>query len=43
VRLLCATIAGEDSTHGEHARELDEQAHERINANINVDDPHTPL
>jgi hypothetical protein len=39
---LRATIAGEASARGERARELGRQAHERINADFNVDDPHTP-
>jgi hypothetical protein len=39
VRLLRATIAGEASARGERARELGKQAHERINADFNVDDP----
>jgi hypothetical protein len=42
VRLLCATIAGEASVHGEHVRELGKQAHERINTDFNVDDLNTP-
>jgi hypothetical protein len=42
VRLLRASIAGEASARGECARELGRQAHERINANFNVDDPNTP-
>jgi hypothetical protein len=42
VRLLCATIAGEASARGEHVRELGKQARERIDADFNVDDPHTP-
>jgi murein DD-endopeptidase MepM/ murein hydrolase activator NlpD len=42
VRLLQATIAGEASAHGEHERELGKQAHERINADFNVDDLNTP-
>jgi hypothetical protein len=42
VRLLRATIAGEASAHGEHARELGKQAHKRINADFNVDDMNTP-
>jgi hypothetical protein len=43
VRLLCATIAGEASARGERACELGRQAHERIDADFNVNDPHTPL
>jgi hypothetical protein len=42
VRLLHATIAGEASPRGERTRELGKQAHECINADINVDDPNTP-
>jgi hypothetical protein len=42
VRLLCASIAGEASAHGEHVRELGKKARERINADFNVDDPNTP-
>jgi hypothetical protein len=42
VRLLCATIAREASARGERACELGKQAHERINADFNVNDPHTP-
>jgi hypothetical protein len=42
VRLLRASIAGEASAHGEHARELGRQAHDRINADFNVDNPDTP-
>jgi hypothetical protein len=42
VRLLRTTIAGEALACGEHARELGRQAHERINANFNIDEPHTP-
>jgi hypothetical protein len=42
VRLLRASIAGEASARGERARELGKQAHERINADFNVDDPNTP-
>jgi hypothetical protein len=37
-----ATIAGEASAQGERARELGTQARERINAEFNVDNPHTP-
>jgi hypothetical protein len=42
VRLLCATIAREALARGERACELGKQAHERINADFNVNDPHTP-
>jgi hypothetical protein len=42
VRLLRASIAGEASARGEHARELGKQARERINTDFNVDDPSTP-
>jgi hypothetical protein len=42
VRLLRASIAGEASTRGERVHELGKQAHERINADFNVDDPNTP-
>jgi hypothetical protein len=42
VRLLRASIAGEAPTRGERARELGKQAHDRINADFNVDDPDTP-
>jgi hypothetical protein len=38
VRLLHATITGEDSARGERGHELGRQAHERIN----VDNPNTP-
>jgi hypothetical protein len=41
VRLLRASIAGEASAHSEHARELGRQAHDRINADFNVDNPDT--
>jgi hypothetical protein len=41
VRLLRATITGEASTHGERAREAGRQARKRINADFNVDNPHT--
>jgi hypothetical protein len=40
--LLRASIAGEASARGERARELGKQAHDRINADFNVDDPDTP-
>jgi hypothetical protein len=42
VRLLCASIAGEALARGERVRELGKKAHERINADFNVDDPNTP-
>jgi hypothetical protein len=42
VRLLWASIAGEASARGEHARELGRQARGRIKADFNVDDPSTP-
>jgi hypothetical protein len=42
VGLLRATIAGEALACGEYARELSWQARERINADFNVDDQHTP-
>jgi hypothetical protein len=42
VRLLHASIAGEDSAHGKRARELGKQARERINADFDVDNPSTP-
>jgi hypothetical protein len=42
VRLVRATIAGEASAHGECARELGKQDREHIDADFNVDDPHTP-
>jgi hypothetical protein len=42
VRLLRASIAGEASARGEHARELGRQARNRINADFNVDNPNTP-
>jgi hypothetical protein len=41
VRLLRASITGEASARGEHARDLGKQAHKRINANFNVDDLNT--
>jgi hypothetical protein len=43
VRLLCATIVGEALARGERARELSRQARERIHADFNVNDQHTPL
>jgi hypothetical protein len=36
-----ATVAREASARGERTRELGRQARERINANFNIDDPHT--
>jgi hypothetical protein len=42
VQLLRASIAGEASARGEHARELGRQARDRINADFNVDNPDTP-
>jgi hypothetical protein len=42
VWLLRASIVGEASARGECVRELGKQAHERINADFNVDDPNTP-
>jgi hypothetical protein len=42
VRLLRASIVGEASARGKHARELGRQARDRINADFNVDDPSTP-
>jgi hypothetical protein len=42
VRLLRASMAGEASARGEHARVLGIQARDRINANFNVDNPDTP-
>jgi hypothetical protein len=42
VRLLRASIAGEASARGERAHELGRQAHDRINADFNVDNPDTP-
>jgi hypothetical protein len=41
VRLLRVTIAGEASARGERARDQGRQAHERIDADFNVDNPHT--
>jgi hypothetical protein len=43
VRLLRASIAGEASARGEHARELGKQARERINTDFDVDNRNTPL
>jgi hypothetical protein len=42
VWLLRASIAGEATARGEHARELGKQARERINADFDVDNPNTP-
>jgi hypothetical protein len=42
VRLLRASITGEASARGERARELCRQAHDRINADFNIDDLNTP-
>jgi hypothetical protein len=42
VRLLRASMAGEASASGEHARELGRQARDRINVDFNVDNPDTP-
>jgi hypothetical protein len=42
VRLLRASITGEASARGEHTCELGKQAHDRINAEFNVDDTSTP-
>jgi ferredoxin-NADP reductase len=42
VRLLHASITGEALARGERVRELGKQAHKRINADFNVDDPNTP-
>jgi hypothetical protein len=42
VHLLRATIAGEASARAERVRELGKQAHERINADFNIDDLNTP-
>jgi hypothetical protein len=42
VRLLRASITGEASARGEHARELGKQASERINVDFDVDNPNTP-
>jgi hypothetical protein len=42
VRLLQASIAGEASARGEHARELGKQAYERINIDFDVDNQNTP-
>jgi hypothetical protein len=42
VRLRRASIVGEASAHGEHARELGKKARNRINADFDVDNPSTP-
>jgi hypothetical protein len=42
VRLLRASIVGKASARSERARELGKQARERINADIDVDNPSTP-
>jgi hypothetical protein len=42
VRLLRTSITGEASACGERASELGRQAHDRINADFNVDNPDTP-
>jgi hypothetical protein len=42
VRLLRASIAGEASARGEHARELGKQARDRINTDFNVENPDMP-
>jgi hypothetical protein len=42
VRLLRASMAGEASARGERVRELGIQARDRINADVNVDNPDTP-
>jgi hypothetical protein len=42
MRLLRASVAGKASARGERARELGRQAHGRINADFNVDNPDTP-
>jgi hypothetical protein len=42
VQLLRASIIGEASARGEHARELGKQARERINTDFDVDNPNTP-
>jgi hypothetical protein len=42
VRLLRASIAGEDSTRGERVCELGKQACKHIDVDFNVDDPNTP-
>jgi hypothetical protein len=42
VQLLRTTIAKEASARGEHTREAGRWAHERIDGDFKVDDPHTP-
>jgi hypothetical protein len=42
VRQLRASITGEASARGEHARQLGKQARECINADFDVDNPSTP-
>jgi hypothetical protein len=42
VRQLRASITGEASARGEHARQLGKQACECINADFDVDNPSTP-
>jgi hypothetical protein len=42
VWLLRASIAGEASARGEHARDLGKQARDHINADFDVDNPSTP-
>jgi hypothetical protein len=42
VRLLRASIAGEASSRDERVRELGKQARERINVDVDVDNPSTP-
>jgi hypothetical protein len=42
VRLLRASIAGEASARSERARELGKQARDRINTDLDVDNPSTP-
>jgi hypothetical protein len=39
---LRATIVGEASAHGERVLDAGRQARERLNADFNVDGPHTP-
>jgi hypothetical protein len=42
VRLLRTSIAGEASARGRHARELGQQARERINTDFDIDNPSMP-
>jgi hypothetical protein len=42
VRLLRASMAGEASARGERTRELGRQVRDRINADVNVDNPDAP-